>query len=138
MKTILLNADFYALLYVVPLGILIIFLILYAEYRLLKYFLNFYSDDRKIFNAVFLSNSASAILGFLLPKYLDHNNYERLSFVQFCLAAFVISIIAETLVNILVLKKDCSTAKIVKATFFTNLITNVAASVIIGISFFGK
>jgi len=127
---ILLNADFTELYNWIPVGFIVIFVILFVEYSLLKYFLSLEDKKADVATATFFSNLLSAIAGIQLA--LDG----RFSFVQYCLLAFAISVIVETIVNILFLKRNASISKIIKATFLTNLVTNIFASLLIGWNFY--
>ena len=129
---VLLNADFTPILKFIPFGIAIIILIFYGEYRLIKYFLKLEAEKDKVSVSIFIANSLSAVAGIKLSFS------GNLSFNEYCLAAFGISVVTETIINVLFLKKHASILQITKATFLANLITNVFASLIIGVSLFGK
>ena len=126
------------------------FFVILIECISLSKFLEKKWKDTKIYKVATLSNLISGIIGIVISMMLnggwwlvvwfpwvgdgevDIRNRESLEWIIiFYVCAFVLSIIIETLINWLLLRKKYSTKKIFVSTFWVNVISYLIGSVVL-------
>ncbi|MEQ3662418.1 MAG: hypothetical protein ABNG96_06990 [Flavobacterium sp.] len=104
----------------------------------------------KLYKTVTLSNLISGIIGIIVSMILnggwwlvvwfpwvsnheiDAKNPESLkSLMIFYLVAFILSVLIETLINYLILKKDYNSKKIISSTLIVNIISYVVGTIVL-------
>ena len=140
----LLNVSF-GIFAFMPLGWLFMAFIIAIECFLMSKILAKQWRNKRVCNSVIFSNIISGIIGIIISLVITGGWWlvvwfpwvgrkeadPNLWFVIYYIVAFVLSVIIETITNILFLKKEYKKSEIIRATLIVNIVTYLLGSVIL-------